>query len=75
MRNWLISKRVEQNKSQKHVADNCGISNAYYCMIEKGLRQPSVEIAKKIGVELAFQWTIFFDNKTNEVLIRNQQTA
>lgn len=55
--------RKNQKMSQKDVGAKAGISESYYCLIEKGERTPSVTIAKRIGEVLGFNWTIFFDKE------------
>lgn len=58
--------RLENNLSQQELADKVGISREYISMIENGERNPSVNIAKKIGDLLNINWTYFFENKSNE---------
>lgn len=36
-------------------------------MIERGKRNPSVKVAKSIAETLKFDWTIFFNEKCNEM--------
>lgn len=64
---WLKDLREKQNMTHNDVATNSGIERAYYTMIEKGNRNPSVQTAKQIASTLNFEWTIFFENKCNEV--------
>lgn len=69
MREWL--RTLRGNKSQKDIADACGITQQMYCLIELGERRPSVEVAKKIAAVLGFDWTIFFEEEqavTKELL-------
>lgn len=68
MREWLINIRKSKGFSQKQVADLCEVTDAYYCYIENGQRNPSVETAKKIAKVLDFLWTNFFDLNTNKTL-------
>jgi len=44
----------------REVAQQCGIDEFAYCMIEHGKRTPSVKTAKKIAEVLGFDWTKFF---------------
>ncbi len=60
MRSWLIN--IRGNKTQKAVADECGISQNFYSWIEQGKRNPSVEVAKRIAAVLGFDWTRFFED-------------
>ncbi|AKG36139.1 helix-turn-helix domain-containing protein [Paenibacillus durus] len=67
-RKWLTEIREESNKPKYEVADFAGITSQYYGMIEAGLRNPSVEIAKKIAEFLNFDWTLFFETNGNKKL-------
>lgn len=64
-REWLIEKRNSLGLTQQQVADNSGIERAYYTMIERGLRTPSVTASKAIATTLNFEWTYFFEEKCN----------
>ena len=66
IRKWLQEIRQNKNMLHKDVATASGIERAYYTMIENGTRTPSVAIAKRIASALGFDWTYFFDNKSNE---------
>lgn len=67
-REWLCVKRKSKNATHKEVADACGIKRQYYGMIENGVSNPSVDVAKKIATYLGFEWALFFDNNSNETL-------
>lgn len=54
--------RTEKGVSQIKVCKAAGISQSYYSSIENGVRRPSVEVAKKIGEFLQFDWTLFFED-------------
>ncbi len=60
MREWLIKRRIDMNKSQNDLAKACNITNSYYCMIEAEKRNPSTKVAKLIANELDFNWINFF---------------
>lgn len=64
MLNWLIETRG--NRSQYKMAAEIGISQSYYASIEVGSRRPSVEVAKKIGGTMGFEWTRFFEDQDRE---------
>lgn len=66
MREWLKELRTKKNMTQGEVAEKAGISRAYYTEIEKKLKNPSVQTAKKIAIVLNFNWTIFFGNECSE---------
>ncbi|MFR5994159.1 MAG: helix-turn-helix domain-containing protein [Oscillospiraceae bacterium] len=56
---WL--KAIRGKISQREVAENAGITQAFYCEIEKGKKKPSVDVAKRIAEVLGFEWTKFFE--------------
>lgn len=62
-RNWLIEKRRETNLIQSNVATMVGINRTTYALYESGQRNPSVQIAMKLGEALGFDWTRFFDEE------------
>jgi putative transcriptional regulator len=66
LRDWLRKIRDEKRLTQEHVAQASGIRRASYTMIENGVRNPSVEVAKRIAFILDFDWTIFFDSQCNK---------
>ncbi|MBM4762746.1 helix-turn-helix transcriptional regulator [Bacillus sp. B15-48] len=68
MRTWLAKARKQKKFTHQQVADLTGIKRQYYGMIENGERTPSVETAKKIAEILEFEWTLFFENKSNKTL-------
>lgn len=65
---WLERIREQRNWTQKEVASRAGITRHYYTMIANGTRQPSVKAAQKIAKALGFDWTLFFEQKSNESL-------
>lgn len=64
MRHWLIELRA--NRSQESTAKSIGISRGAYANIELGKRNPSVNLAKRIGDTLNFDWTLFFEEEVVE---------
>jgi putative transcriptional regulator len=66
MREWLIRQREKNGLTQEQVAKESEIERTYYNMIERGKRRPSVEVAKRIGNVLQFDWTVFFSTKCNK---------
>lgn len=64
-REWLVKARG--NLTHEEVAERVGIKRQYYSMIENGSRNPSVAVAKKIGAVLGFDWTLFFEEQSNEM--------
>lgn len=61
MRNWLIAQRKAKGLTQKEVADLAKISQPYICDIERGIKTPKPNTAKRIAAVLGFEWTQFFD--------------
>lgn len=66
MRKWLVEKRKNVNIKQNQLAKQVGITREYYSMIENDRRNPSVDVAKKLGKIMGFEWTIFFEEESNE---------
>lgn len=62
MREWLVQTRKALNLTQAEVAKSAGISRGAYSNIETGTRDPSVDVAKKLGKCLGFNWTRFYEN-------------
>ncbi|UHA75531.1 helix-turn-helix transcriptional regulator [Paenibacillus sp. 481] len=58
-RKWLI--RYRGAKTQKEVAAMSGINRSSYSNIETGRRDPSIHVAKRIGLTLGFDWKYFFE--------------
>lgn len=57
----LRAARKTKGCTLRSVANYAGISEAYYSMIERGLRRPSPQKAKRIAEFLGFDWTQFFE--------------
>ncbi len=45
----LAVKRKELKKKQVEIAREVGITRSYYANIERGIRNPSLKVAKKIA--------------------------
>jgi len=69
MREWLKNLRIQAGMNQQEFAYKVGVSREYITMIENNERTPSVTVAKKIAIELDFDWTIFFDNNSNKATL------
>lgn len=67
MRLWLKELRLEKGLTQKDVAEKCNVERAYYTMIETGVRNPSVNVAKAIANIMGFDWTFFFEYRGNSL--------
>ena len=72
---WLKEFRNTKGLTQLDVAEKANIERAYYTMIESGNRKPSVTVAKSIANTLGFDWTLFFNEKSNETLLPRTHTA
>ena len=66
MRDWLVSIRHGRGESQYQTAEVIGIAQSTFAGFETGVRNPSVETAKKIGAALGFDWTRFFEDAPGE---------
>lgn len=66
-REWLKKIRIEKGLTQQDVAKSGDFARTYYTMVEQGKRTPSVDMAKSIARVLGFDWTIFFEDKCNEM--------
>lgn len=53
--------RKEKRLTQAELAQALGVSQRMVAACEMGERRPSVDLAKKIGAELGFPWTDFFE--------------
>ncbi|MBO8169055.1 MAG: helix-turn-helix transcriptional regulator [Thermoanaerobacteraceae bacterium] len=49
MRRNLVKLRKQRKLTQKEVAEELGISRAFYGMIEQNTRNPTLKLAKKIA--------------------------
>ena len=52
VRQHLANRRVELDFTQQEVANAVGISRSSYAAIERGLRNPSLDVAQKISKKL-----------------------
>ena len=53
--------RKEKKLTQAELAQILGVSQRMVAACEMGDRRPSVDLAKRIGAELDFPWTDFFE--------------
>lgn len=60
MREWLRKIRTDTELSEMEVARRAGIAQPFYHNIEMGIKNPSVDTAKRIAAALSFDWTLFF---------------
>ncbi|UHA74560.1 helix-turn-helix transcriptional regulator [Paenibacillus sp. 481] len=59
-RKWLIHYRGSM--TQKEVAALSMIERSSYSNIERGRRDPSVQVAKRIGQVLGCDWKLFYED-------------
>lgn len=57
----MKEERGAKKLTLKQLALETGTSESYMSQIESGARRPSVEVAKRIGAALGFEWTRFFE--------------
>lgn len=55
--------RKAKHMTQKELAKASNVSFVSICRYEKGLRIPSVPIAKRIAEALDYDWTAFYQDK------------
>lgn len=54
--------RTEKGLTQQELADECDVNRTTITNIENGIINPSVQLAKKLGKILGFDWTLFFSD-------------
>lgn len=69
MRNWLKELREKSNMSQQNVAEQLGISQNYYSMIETGERQ------SKMTIDMAQKLAKIFNVSIDVILENENKTA
>lgn len=57
----MAMKRKEKKLTQAELAQILGVSQRMVAACEAGERRPSPEMAQKIGRELDFPWTDFYE--------------
>ena len=62
-RPWLETYRKSKDLTHEQVA---GIARSTYTLIESGIRNPSVDSAKRIAKVVGFKWTLFFEQNCHE---------
>lgn len=61
----MAALRKGKKLTQAELAQALGISQRMVAAIEAGERRPSVSLAQRIGQELGFSWTDFFEKSDN----------
>ena len=62
--NSIRQHRIARGLTQKQLADICGVTRTHITNLETGEFSPSVDVAKKIGQALGFDWTEVFNDAT-----------
>ena len=66
MREWLRTIRVDLGLTELETAKQAGIAQPFYHNIEMGIKNPSVDTAKRIASALGFPWVMFFSDSKEE---------
>ena len=61
--NAIRQHRIARGLTQKQLADICGVTRTHITNLETGEFSPSVNVAKKIGQALGFDWAEVFDHE------------
>ncbi len=62
--NIIRQHRTARGLTQQQLADICGVTRIHITNLETGEFRPSVDVAKKIGQALGFDWTEVFNDAT-----------
>ena len=62
----IVKLRKAKDMNQQELAQTSGVSQQLLCMIERGQRNMSVRVAKRIAPVLGVNWYDFFDEKEGE---------
>ena len=66
MRKALLNARIERNLTQEEVAQKAGISRSAYTNIERGVKNPSFDVAVRIKKAVGCQHDdIFLDSSVS----------
>lgn len=66
MRAWLRELRKSRDETAEHVAKCNNIATSTYLHYENNLRNPSVEVAKRLAQYYGIDWTLFFENENKK---------
>ncbi len=62
MKTDMAARRKEHKLTQSELGQICGVAQRTVAAYESGERRPSPEVAKRIGAELGFNWTEFYED-------------
>ena len=54
--------RLDRNLSQEQAAKMCGLSKSYYCELENGVRNPTLEVLYRIALGYDIEMEELFHN-------------
>lgn len=57
---WLREIRDAEGVTTYQVAEDAGIAQSYYATIETGRRSPGVDVARRLGRRMGFDWRRFY---------------
>lgn len=55
--------RKDKRMTQAELAQICGVTQRMIAAVEGGERRPGIELAQRIGAELGFSWTLFYEDR------------
>lgn len=58
--------RFDKDMTQEELADKVELKRSTISSIEAGINKPSISTAKKLGNELGFDWTLFYEDEDEE---------
>lgn len=59
----MVQRRKEKKLTQAELAQMVGCSQRAIAGYELNERKPSIQMAKRIGAELGFPWTDFYEDE------------
>lgn len=59
-RKWLTATRIQKGHTLKSLAAVTGVSPSFICKLEKGIKNPSGTVAKKLSRELEIKMELFW---------------
>lgn len=62
----ILKYRMERGLSQMQLGKKSGVSQGYISDLERGEKQPTVSVAKKIATALGVSITVLLDDSTIE---------
>ena len=60
---WMVQKRLEKGMTQQELAERVNVSNRSISEIERGNRNPSGKLAKRLAKELGVSMEAFFEDE------------